>query len=250
MEHFLRVTSNNSSLENTIKTTLPHHIHLQHNGIWKVALSSVYIQLNDDEDNLFLEVKNDDGKIHRINYKMEDILEKGDSLFIDTICSDILKHFDWYFNDFIIWLENGHVIAQVYRKLSIRFSKNLGYKLGNITNGYDGAGQWFHLNTSRLTLIDPVDFSRKVKKSLITVKSNTADHGVVNDRFDNILKVLCREKNGEEEYYYEAKNLEFVNVASSVLIDLQVSFHDQAGNDVLLQKNCTNFVNLIFKFFT
>ena len=249
MEHFIRLTSHNSDTENLIKTTLPHHINLHQSGTWKVALSSVYIQIDDSEDDLFLEVKDNEGKTRRFVYDFKESHEVSD--LITRMNVDVYNTLGWYLADFNMFVADGQLTVDCFRKISLRFSKNLGYKLGNVSNGYDGACKWFKLDRSRLVLTESIDMSRKIKQhSLITVKSNIAAHAILSDKFDNILKTLYRVKvPGEGDYYYEAKHLEYIDVSNSILSDLIITFHDQFGNDLNLQKNCTNFVNLIFKHF-
>lgn len=248
MDYYLRVSGCAGEAKNELSINLPHHITLARDGAWKVALSSMYINIEDRETDYFVEVKHENA-VHVILFSNEDLKNIQSILEIINLKVHNLKNWSAY--DFDAYLTQNRVAIDCFQNISIRFSKNLGYKLGNVKYGYNSAGQWYNLKRSRLVFLGSIDMNRICENTPIIIKSSLVEPSIMNDKFESILKITQQKwsEDNVRNISYEAKNYEFVDVSFATLSEITLSFFDEVNNPIMLSPNLKSFVNLVFKKF-
>lgn len=234
---------------------LPHPLHLDHSGNWKIALTSIIFpnpKLGRN-DELTIRISNPLSGPGGNNIPEVVQMNNGEMVsiqhFLTTMKKKIRETLELEKNTrFHISVDSSNKVTIISGlNLQLSFSNRLAYLMGFVHDGFMKAGRKIQLKKNvRYECPYHMDLNRDITE-IMKVKCAQTVPTIFNDYYDHILKIIPIRTSDDKYFYYENEELEFHHILPSTLSSIDITLEDQDGLPIPYKSSRFDKVYVSFK---
>ena len=220
-EYQIQLSGTIAKNETEITFNLPNHVNLGA-GNWKLACSNICLPPISQDDELSIRISQEKSSEHFI---LNEGTSLGNLLFeINEKLAKVLGS-----NKAFIVPHEDKISIDVYVKSELQISRKLALILGFKNDVVKGGLILTFPEAMSIIPENNPDISRTVPQShVMLITCDVIDTIIFNNTYKPILKILPI-KTSDSVTFYEAKNLDFVDIVPSTLSSITMTFENEDG---------------------